>query len=100
MDNVIIRDEYNIEVILQCMDPKIVDVTSADYVAEASTKKVGESGIASPFILAHPVEVTLKVETWLGTIITWTFTPGPYPMPLKRILTDAGNTVKILQISY
>ena len=100
MSNTIIRDGYNNEIVLQLTKPKIVNVSAVPYMAEVLGMKIMDSGVVNPFIIASAVEVTLKVETWDGTVITWTFTPGPYPMPLRKIFTDVANTATTIQIAY
>ncbi len=93
---------YN-KVVTECSLPEIVDVSSDDYTAKKFNKNGAEDGSEAeqkPFIICHSEEVTLKVVTWLGKTITWTFTTGPYPMPLKQILTDDVNTATSIQISY
>ncbi|MGV8094520.1 MAG: hypothetical protein AB2L24_21915 [Mangrovibacterium sp.] len=94
-----IQGEFYDPVILQMMFPKIVDVSATDYEAE----EIGNYEVNKkkrPFIVAHPNPVTLKVETWLGEVLTWTFTSGPYPMLLQRIFHDAANSQTLIQISY
>lgn len=92
--------QYQQPVILQCDYPEKIDVSEKDY--EAKTFAGGNAKATQrPFIVAHPVEVTLKVLPWTGTTpILWTFTPGPYPMPLKRVYADINNSATDIQISY
>lgn len=94
---------YSEEIILQITTPKIVDVSASDYLAEKlniNTGLVDNDGEIRPFILCAKEEVTLKIETWTGTVIVWTFPGGPYPMLLRRIFTDAGNSATTIQIGY
>ena len=97
--NVHIEGQFYDDIILQCMYPEVADVSAEDYVAKSFSGKKKEEK-QRPFIVCAKEEVTLKVETWLGTVITWTFPVGPYPMPLKRIIHDAGNSKTSIQISY
>lgn len=90
---------YDDPIILQINYPKIVNVASADYTA-VSLKGGNGKTVQKPFIICHSVAVTLKVETWKGDIIVWTFTAGPYPLPLRKIFTDAGNSATTIQIGY
>lgn len=89
---------YN-NVILDGNYPEIADVSAAHYVAKSF---LGNQVVAEqrPFQLFHPVAVTLKVEPWLGEVVVWDFTAGPYPMPLRRILNDPANTATSIQICY
>ena len=87
------------EIILQCNYPEIADVSSVDYVAK-TLKGNQIDTLQRPFIVAHSEAVTLKVEPWLGDVVTWTFPAGPYPMPLRKIIKDAGNTKTSIQITY
>jgi hypothetical protein len=94
-----VRGKWYDEVILQCNYPEIANVSAQDYVAKTFKGNQIETQ-QRPFIIAHNTEVTLKVEPWLGEVVSWTFTAGPYPMPLRRILHDAGNTATSIQIAY
>jgi hypothetical protein len=88
--------EFYDAVILQIVKPVTVDVSSADYTAEKlnkNTTAVDANGEQKPFIVCHNEAVTLKVETWKGDTVTWNFTAGPYPMPLRKIFTDRANVV-------
>lgn len=90
-------------IILQISHPKIVNVAAVDYVAESINKNTGTidpDASVIPFVICHPEQITLKVETWFGTIITWTFSEGPYPMPLRKIFFDGANSTTTVQIGY
>ena len=83
-------------VILQIVKPVTVDVSAADYTAQKLNKNSAAIDAAAeqkPFIICETQAVTLKVETWKGDTVTWKFTAGLYPMPLRRIYTDAANVV-------
>jgi len=90
---------YDDPIFLQINYPKIADVSSVDYTA-IELKGDDEKTRQRPFVICHNEGVTLKVETWKGDVIVWTFTPGPYPMPLKKIFKYAGNTATSIQIAY
>lgn len=95
--------EFYDAVIMQIVKPVTVDVSSADYTAQKlnkNTAAIDENGEQKPFVICAKAEVTLKVETWKGEPITWTFAAGPYPMPLRKIFTNLGNTATIIQIGY
>ena len=103
--------EYYDAVILQVVKPVTVDVSSADYTAEKLNKNTAAvdntNGEQRPFIICQAQAVTLKVQTWKGDIITWHFTPGPYPMPLLKIFSDPANVltadstpITTIQIGY
>jgi len=90
-------------VILQITKPVTVNVAAADYEAQKLDKfsaEVSATGEKKPFILAHDVAVTLKVQTWKGDVVTWKFPAGPYPMLLRKIFTDGANTATSIQIAY
>lgn len=94
-----IEGSFYDEVIMQLCYPEIASVSAADY--EAKTFKGNQVETKQrPFIVCAKEETTLKVETWFGNIVTWTFPVGPYPMPLKRIIKDNANTKTLIQISY
>lgn len=96
--------EYYDAVILQVVKPVTVDVSSADYTAAKLNKNTAAvdnvNGEQRPFVICHNEGVTLKVETWKGDVIVWTFAPGPYPMPLRKILNYVGNSATTIQIGY
>jgi len=95
--------EFYDAVMLQIVKPVTVDVSSADYTAQKlnkNTAAIDAEGDQRPFVICQKEEVTLKVETWKGETIVWTFSAGPYPMPLRKIFTDAGNTATTIQIGY
>lgn len=96
------RGKWYDEVILQLNYPEIADVSVADY--EAKTFKGNQTEEKQrPFIVCAKQEVTLKVLPWLsqdGQPIPWTFPAVPYPMPLRKILNDPGNTDTEIQIAY
>jgi hypothetical protein len=98
MANTVRGTWYN-DIQLDCNYPEIANVAAADYVAK-TFKGNQLDNVQRPFILAHPEAVTLKVEPWLGEVVTWNFTAGPYPMPLRRILNDPANTATQIQICY
>jgi hypothetical protein len=94
-----LRGKWYDDIMLQCNYPEIADVSEDDY--EAKTFQGNQIDQKQrPFIIAHHEQVTLKVEPWLGEVVTWTFPAAPYPMPLRRILHDAGNTATSIQIAY
>ena len=95
---------YN-DVITECSIPEVIDVSESDYTAKSFNKSGTEDAddaIQRPFIIAHPEEITLRVVPWLGTELTWTFTPSVFPMPLKKIISGhADNSAETdIQISY
>jgi hypothetical protein len=102
--------EYYDAVILQVVKPKSVDVSSADYSAEKINKNtvaVDANAEVRPFVICEDQPVTLKVQTWKGDTITWKFTAGPYPMPLRKIfkdsankITESGDAITTIQIGY
>ena len=95
-----IQGKWYDEVILQLNYPEIADVTSEDYVAKSFKGNQIEE-VQRPFIVCAKEESTLKVEPWLGEVVVWTFPAGvPYPMPLRKILKDAGNSKTSIQIAY
>jgi len=88
------------EVILELCYPEIADVSVDDYIAK-SFRGNKPKELQHPFVVCAKEEVTLKVESWLGNVVVWTFPAGvPYPMPLRKIFNDAGNTKTSIQISY
>lgn len=94
---------FNNDVITELNIPEVVDVSTNDYEAKKFNDFGEEDGPGAEqrhFIIAETEDVTLKVETRLGTIITWNFSAGPYPMPLKRIIADQVNTKTTIQIAY
>lgn len=103
--------QYYDAVLLQIAKPKTVDISSVDYIAEKLNKIAvtdNLNGTQRPFIVCEDVSVTLKVEHWNGAIEpSWKFTPGPYPMLLRRIFSDAANVftqngdpITTIQIGY
>lgn len=93
------QGKYYDDVFLQINYPKTVDVSTEDY--EAETFKANQVETKQrPFIVCAKEQVTLKVLPWLGEAVTWTFPAGPYPMPLKKILSDPANTATSIQIAY
>ena len=90
---------YN-DVILELCYPEIADVSAVDYVAKTFRGNNIEEK-QRPFVVCAKEETTLKVEAWLGNIVVWTFPAGvTYPMPLRKIIKDVGNTKTSIQISY
>jgi hypothetical protein len=89
---------YN-DIQLDCNYPEIADVSAAHY-----TAKIFKGNLLTeeqrPFMICHHEPVTLKVEPWLGEALTFKFPAGPYPMRIRRILHDAGNTATSIQIAY
>jgi hypothetical protein len=64
-----------------------------------------------PFIIAHPLPLRMKVQTWLGKVIIWNFGGGETLMPLRKIFASpapvlivngepTATTVTSVQISY
>lgn len=81
--------------------PVVATFVEDDYTAEEFKLSMYPNRSKQlPFIIAETKDVTLKVETWYGTIITWNFTRGPYPLYLRRIIADPANTVTSCQILY
>ena len=92
MDAILEGGYYN-KVITEISIPEVADIT-ADYIAKKFTKfaKEDEKAEQQPFVVCSPVPVTLKVLPWLAEEpVVWQFTDGPYPMPLRAIIADAGN---------
>jgi hypothetical protein len=86
-----IKGNFYDAVILQVMVPGVADVSNGDYNAEF----INKSGQATdnpkdlrPFVVCHPLSLRMKVETWLGKEITWTFGADGIPMLLKTIFAD------------
>lgn len=94
-----IEGSFYDEVIMQLCYPEIADVSAEDYTAK-SFKGNQVKTKQRPFIVCAKEETTLKVESWFGNIVTWTFPVGPYAMPLRRIFHDAANSKTTIQISY
>lgn len=95
-----IAGSFDDQVILQLNYPEIADVSSVDYVAK-TFKGNQPQNIQRPFVVCAKEETTLKVEPWNGVAVVWTFPAGvPYPMPLRKIIKDNGNTKTSIQISY
>ena len=42
---------------------------------------------------SHPKSLKMKVLTWLGKEITWTFEAGKDPIPLKKIFATPAPVV-------
>ena len=87
------------EVILQLNYPEVADVSAETYVAKTFKGNQVQTE-QHPFIVCAKEETTLKVEPWNGEILVWTFPVGPYPMLLRKIIFDAGNTATSIQIAY
>lgn len=101
--NTVLYGQYGEPSLTQIVTPKIVDVSSIDYNAEKlniNTGVVDPNGEVRPFIICSNQEVVLKVQTWSNITITWTFTPGTYPMLLRKIYNDVVNTATTIQIGY
>lgn len=94
-----IRGTWYQDILLDLNYPEIADVSATDYVAK-TFKGNQLSSEQRPFQVAHPVAVTLKVEPWLGEVLLWNFTPGAFPMRIRRILNDPANTATLIQIGY
>lgn len=101
-----IKGQFDEDVFLQLEIPKDIDISENNYSAESIEFEPGKKKIF-PFIVCEDKPVTLKIETWSGVIKSHRFTAGPYPMPLRRIFSDAGNVytesddaVTTIQISY
>ena len=93
---------YN-EVILEICLPEIADVSENDYEAKSFKLNNRIKEKQHPFIVCHHEAVTLKVVPFYDateTPIVWNFPAGPYPMPLRKILNDAGNSATSIQIGY
>lgn len=91
-----IQGSFYDQVILQIMIPGTVDVSAEDYEAKVIDNYGREaSGDPSekqrPFVVLPTADTTLKVETWLGKVIVWTFKVGEPPILLRKILHDAVN---------
>ena len=95
-----IQGKWYDDVILQGNYPKIVDVSAADFDNPAFQGNQVSPAVQRPFIICQDEPVTLKVEPWLGEVVIWNFTAGPYPMPLRRIIKDAANSKTTIQIAY
>lgn len=98
----ILTGYFNNEVITEICVPKVIDIGTG-YEAKKLNFNGAEDTNAEqrPFIVAHPVEITLRIETWLGETLTWTFLPGAQPMPLRRILDHVDNSITTgIQIGY
>jgi hypothetical protein len=109
-----IRGEFYDAVILQKMVPEVADVSVNNYEAKKLDKDGNDSTKPEdlrPFIIAHPLPLRMKVQTWLGKEITWTFNAGEDPMPLRKIFASpapvlvengepTATTVTSIQISY
>lgn len=95
-----IQGRWYDDVILQGNYPKIVDVSADDFDNPPFVGNRVNGAKQHPFIICEDEAVTLKVEPWLGEVVIWNFTPGPYPLPLRRIINDAANSKTTIQISY
>jgi hypothetical protein len=112
--NIVDNFFYNKGTKLDINYPDVADVSETDYTAKKLTRDGEEdntNGEQRPFIPSHPVSLRMKVETWLGKTITWTFEPGKDPIPLKKIfaspaplLVQNGETtateVTTIQVGY
>lgn len=108
--DVTLEGTYYNKVITEISIPEVADVSASDYTAKKFNKfgKEDPKGDQRAFVICHPEAVTLKVLPWLSDEpVVWKFIPGPYPMPLRKILTDAGNvltdsgvSVATIQIGY
>jgi hypothetical protein len=81
------------DVFLQGNYPEVANVSANDYSAKTFAGNQVGPAVQRPFIICEDTPVTLKVQPWLGEPIVWKFTAGPYPMPLRKIFTDAANKV-------
>lgn len=95
-----IKGKWYDDVIMQLNYPETANVAAGDYTAKTFKGNQTEAE-QRPFIICAKAEVTLKVLPWLGAEpIVWTFPAGPYPMPVKKIYKDDGNTAIEIQIAY
>lgn len=109
-----IIDGFYTPVILQVMIPEDADVSEVDYEAKKFDKYGNVSTKAEdlrPFIPCHPLSLRMKVQTWLGKVITRTFEAGKDATPLRKIFADpapvvvengvpTATTVTTIQIGY
>lgn len=97
--------EFYNAVVTEISIPDEVDVSVTDFVASKYNQiglKDGLEAVQRPFLICHPVALTLRVETWLGKEVTWQFPAGgyPYPMPLRKILKHPDNSTSNIKIGY
>jgi hypothetical protein len=94
---------YNDKVILQFAGTaEKINISAADYNAKRLDKygKENPKETQKPFFIAHHETITLTVEMWNGTVVPdWTFTPGGFPMPLRRVMKNTEEATEI-QIAY
>ncbi len=99
-----IRGSFYNDVILEICRPKIINVSTETYVAETFSLNGNLKVQQHPFIIAHPVEITLRVVPFYNPAdeITWTFMPGERPIPLLKVIGGhADNSISIgIQIGY
>lgn len=98
-----IKGRFYNEVTLEICKPVIADISENDYVAEVFKYNWTIKEERHPFIVCHNEAVTLKVVPFYDateTPVVWNFPAGPYPMPLRKILNDAGNSATQIQIGY
>ena len=96
--NANIEGEFYNPVILEISVPDIADVSAEDYVAKSMDKYGNENSTdhtkkQRPFVVSHPKSLKMKVLTWLGKEITWTFEVGKDPIPLKKIFATPAPVV-------
>lgn len=84
---------------MDCNYPEIANVTTNDYVAK-SFPGPKNTEVQKPFFICHSEPVTLRLQPWLGDAVTWSFTAGPYPMPIRSIISHEDNTAQLIQICY
>ena len=99
---------YN-EPLFEICVPDVANVSASDYPAKNFTsdgKESNDNKLKRPFYFSHPKPLRMKVLTWLGKEITWTFEKGKDPIPLQKIfktpvplVVDANGDVTATQVT-
>lgn len=93
--------KYNNEPALELLVPKIADVSAGDYTAETFALANEKNPAQRPFYICHHTAVTLTVLPWFSEDeIQLTIPAGPWPMPMRKISNDVGNSATSIQIAY
>ncbi len=96
-----IKGNFYDDIIHQVVRAEVVDISKGNYEAKTFKSALQLKEEQHPFILCHHEEITLRVESWFGEEITWTFLPGERPILLKRLIKHADNTIETgIQIGY
>src|SRR5690554_5653528 len=94
-----LEGSYYNKVITEIVKPVVVDVSAEDYEAETFKLNGQITEEQRAFVVAHHEPVTLKVLPFYSNDpVTWNFPEGPFPMPLRKIYNDVGNSATTIQI--